>query len=276
MTWHTLRHYKTAVRDVTSVQQPFIAKISKWKLHRFYAKNPKFLVHLPPTAILTPLSLVNFLNRYRTVYIKASTLHMGRGVIKAWRGIRGYDYVIGRGKVQHATSAKHLISKATDLAPNELFIVQRAVDLAIIKGRPYDIRVMMMRDGTRTWQFAGMLAKVHGHGSIVSNVQRGGGYVLPVQRALSESNFANKQIRLITKNLISLSRQIIRYSEKFPFYSFQSGIDLAVDKTGKIWIIEMNLHKPSHLLFKQLKDKSYYNQVRKLYRDYRKYNTRLI
>ncbi|KQX68230.1 hypothetical protein ASD40_25500 [Paenibacillus sp. Root444D2] len=42
------------------------------------------------------------------------------------------------------------------------------------------------------------------------------------------------------------------------FIPFQSGIDLAVDKEGRIWIIEVNVHNPSHGLFNKLKNKQYY------------------
>lgn len=160
------------------------------------------------------------------------------------------------------------------MAPKELFIVQKGINLATIKGRPYDIRAMMMRDGARRWHFAGMVAKVHGAQSIVSNIRRGEGYVLPVKEALRKSNFNRDQIRLINHEIVTLSKKIIKHSEKYPFFSYQCGIDLAVDTAGKLWLIEVNLHNPSHGLFRQLKEKKYYNRVRKLYRDYRHHNSR--
>lgn len=256
--------------------QRIVDRLAKWKMHRFYSKHREISRYLPPTTLLTERSLVNYVRQYGSVYIKANTIHTGRGIVKAWRVRDGYDFIRVRGKVQHAPSASHLVDKVKEIDHKELFIVQKGIDLATIDGRPYDIRVMMMRDGARQWQFAGMLAKVHGPGSIVSNVRRGGGYVLSVENALTKSNFNHAQVRRVKHELIQLSRKIITYSEKYPFYSFQSGIDLAVDKAGRLWIVEVNLHNPSHGLFKQLKDKTYYNRVRKLYRDYLQHNTRLI
>jgi uncharacterized circularly permuted ATP-grasp superfamily protein len=256
--------------------QRIVDRLAKWKMHQFFAQNPQISSFLPPSALLTPTSLVTFIDRYNTVYIKANTIHTGRGIVKAWKNRNGYQYVRVRGKVQNSPSANHLFKKVKEISLHELFIVQKGIDLATINGRPYDIRVMMMRDGARKWQFAGMLAKVHGPLSIVSNIKRGGGYVIDVESALAQSNFDKVQIRRIKNQLIELSRKIIQYSDKYPFYSFQSGIDLAVDKSGSVWIIEVNLHNPSHGLFKQLKNKTYYNQVLRLYRDYRKNNTRLI
>ncbi|MGO4275018.1 YheC/YheD family protein [Paenibacillus sp. TAF58] len=85
-----------------------------------------------------------------------------------------------------------------------------------------------------------------------------------------------ERIESTKKQLISLSHEIMRYSEKFPFYSFQCGIDLAVDKNGRIWIIEVNLHNPSHGLFNKLENKTFFRRIGHLYTDYRKHNKRLI
>jgi hypothetical protein len=136
---------------------------------------------------------------------------------------------------------------------------------------------MMMRDGKRNWEYAGMIAKVSGIGSVVSNVGSGRGYALTIEEALKKSLKWNKfKIASIKKQLIRLSYAIIHYSEKYPFYSFQSGIDLAVDKNGQIWIIEVNLHNPSHSLFKKIDDKTYFKRIGRLYSSYRRHNKRII
>lgn len=256
--------------------QRIVDRLAKWKMHRFYSRHPEISRYLPPTSKLTKESLENYIRLYGTVYVKANTIHTGRGIVKVWPARNGYDFVRVRGKFRHVDSAPQLINKVKEIDAKELFLVQQAVDVAEINGHPYDIRVMMMRDGMRRWQFAGMVAKVNGSGSVVSNVRRGGGYVLPVATALAKSGFAPAQVRSIRNELITLSKKIMRYSEKYPFFSYQCGIDLAVDKAGRPWIIEVNLHNPSHGLFKQLKDQTSYKRVRKLYRDYRQHNKRLI
>lgn len=256
--------------------QRIVDRLAKWKMHRFLSRHPKINRHLPPTAVLTPATITSFANRYQAVYIKGNTLHTGSGIIKAWRTTHGYKYVRVRGKINLASSESDLYRRIKQVHPNELFIIQKAIDLATIDKRPYDIRVMMMRDANRKWQYAGMVAKVHGPGSVISNVRRGGGYVTTVEDALTRSNFNAAQIRQIKHQLVDLSSQIIAYSEKYPFFSYQSGIDLAVDKQGRVWVIEVNLHNPSHGLFRQLADKTAYYRIRKLYVAYLSHNKRLI
>jgi len=191
--------------------------------------------------------------------------------MKVWKTAKGYQFVKVRGKVNFAATNKSLYVQIRKMNGNRSFIIQKAIDLARINGRFFDIRVMMMRDGKRKWNYAGMLAKVSGTGSIVSNVGSGRGYAIPIEEALKKSLHWNKQhIAHVKKQLIRLSNTIIHYSGKFPFYSFESGIDLAVDRNGRIWIIEVNLHNPSHALFNKISDKTYYRHIIRLYSAYKK------
>lgn len=42
----------------------------------------------------------------------------------------------------------------------------------------------MMRNSQNSWQYAGMLAKVAGQSSVITNVNRGGGYAISIENAL--------------------------------------------------------------------------------------------
>ncbi|WP_186446068.1 YheC/YheD family protein [Paenibacillus cremeus] len=251
--------------------------LAKWRLHRFYSKHSGIAAYLPPTTMLNVKTLTRYLNDYGTVYVKASTQHQGRGVVKVWQADEGYRFVRVRGKINKAATVQELVQRIKSGNPKQTFIVQRAIDLAKVKGKVFDIRVMMMRDGERKWQYGGMVAKVAGQGSVVSNVQQGRGYVMSVDQALRQSlNYDEEQIERVKKELISLSRTIMKHSKSYPFFSFQCGIDLAVDTNGKVWIIEVNLHNPAHSLFKKLKNKTFYRRIGRLYWAYRKKHKKII
>ena len=256
---------------------PSLARLAKWNLHRFYSKHSKIAKYLPPTTFFSSETLSSFLQKYKNIYIKANSVHTGRGIIKAWKTANGFQFVKIRGKATFVSSSQEIYQHIKKTSPQTTYIVQKTIDLAEMNGRPFDIRVMMMRDGQRRWHYAGMVVKVAGHRSVVSNVQRGGGYVASIEDSLKQSlRFNKERIESTKKQLISLSHEIMRYSEKFPFYSFQCGIDLAVDKNGRIWIIEVNLHNPSHGLFNKLENKTFFRRIGHLYTDYRKHNKRLI
>ena len=137
-------------------------------------------------------SLSTFMNKYKNVYIKATHQHTGRGIIKAWKINHGYRFIKVRGKARFSPTIKHLYKKIKKVGGSRSYIIQRTIDLAKINGKTFDIRVMMMRNRKRKWKYAGIVAKVSGSGSVVSNVLEGRGYALELKKALKKSLKWNK------------------------------------------------------------------------------------
>lgn len=244
---------------------------SKWELHRLYSKHPRLYKLLPPTSILTRRSLSRFIKDYDAVYIKGNTSHTGSNIIKAWKTKQGYRFVKERGKPVDADSIRDLYEKVKDGRAGRSILVQKAIDLARIDGRPFSIRLMLMRDGKRRWTYAGMIAKVSGEGSVISNVRRGGGYATTVDEALVKSfGYGRERIERKKRKIIRSGFKIIRHATNSGYRSYETGIDLGMDQRGKLWIIEVNLAYPSYGLFNRLPDKTYYNKIKELAKNYRK------
>lgn len=238
---------------------------SKWVLHRLYSKHSDLRKRLPSTSILTPASLARYLTKYDAVYIKGKNQHTGAGIIKAWKTNKGYHFVKERGKPIDTESIDDLYEMVRDGRSSQSVLVQKAIDLACVKGRPFSVRLMLMRDGEREWQYAGMLAKVSGKGSIISNVRRGGGYATTIDDALAQSlHYDREQIARMKRRLIRVGYEIIRHATSSGYRSHETGIDLGIDKKGKIWIIEVNLAYPSYGLFDKIKDKTFYRKIKNL------------
>ncbi|NOU92388.1 YheC/YheD family protein [Paenibacillus sp. LMG 31456] len=242
----------------------------KLGLHKFYFKDAHIRTYLPPTSVLNRTSFYRFMRRYHSVYIKPNMSHMGKGIIKAWSENKKYQLIKVKGKTQSYRTLETTFNAIQAQTSASLHIVQKTINLAKINNRPFDIRVMMMRNSQNHWQYAGMLAKVSGRSSVITNVNRGGGYALPIEKALSESLCLskNKQQKII-QELIRLSYCICK---RFNYYKYSSqiGIDFAVDQHQKIWIIEVNFDFPSHSLFDKLTDKTMYREIKKLRNSYLK------
>lgn len=237
--------------------------MGKWGLWKFFAAVPAIRPYLPPTAIFTKTTLNSFLSKFGSVYIKPIPGSQGKGIIKAWKKGDRYWFVKERGKAVAAASIEDLYRKIKSVSLNVWYIVQKALHLAEIGGRPLDIRLMMMLDKTRQWKYIGMLAKVAGQDSIITNIARGKGYVLDVDTALQRSLGANReQIEAIKKQMIQLGHQVTKRFDDYKKY-WQIGLDLAVDKNGKVWIIEENTG-PAHSLFFKLKDKSTFRKIKEI------------
>ncbi|WP_165842372.1 YheC/YheD family protein [Paenibacillus xerothermodurans] len=243
---------------------------SKWELHQLYLKHPRLRKLLPPTSLLTRRSLAGYIKDYGTVYIKGNTSHTGSNIIKAWKTEKGYRFVKERGKPVDVYSINDLYDKVKDGRAASSVLVQKAIELGEIDGRPFTIRLMLMRDGSQRWRYAGMIAKVSGKGSVISNVRRGGGYATTVDDALAKSyGYARAQIWSVRRELIRSGFQIISHATRSGYPSYETGIDLGMDRTGKLWIIEVNLDDPSYKLFDRLSDKKYYHRINALAKAYK-------
>jgi uncharacterized circularly permuted ATP-grasp superfamily protein len=244
---------------------------SKWEIHRLYSKNRRLRKYLPPTSILSEASLKQYLDEYRTVYIKGSTQHTGAGIIQATKTGRGYRFVKVQGEPVSVKSISELYEKVKDGRPSRSIIVQKAIDMASIQGRPFSIRLMLMRNGNRKWEYAGMIAKVAGEGSVVTNVRRGGGYATTVEDALARSlGYDRGQIEELKREMIDTGFEIVRHATDNGYRTHEVGLDLGVDQKGHLWLIEANLAYPSYGLFNRLEDKTFYRKIKSLAEAYRK------
>lgn len=242
---------------------------SKWSLHQFFSKNAYIRPFLPPTSLYQPALLGTYLAKYSTVYIKPTRTHMGKGILRVWKTEDGYQFVKERGEPIHASSLENLQHKIAKQCGEKNYIIQKGLDLAQIDGRPFDIRVMMMRNGQGRWQYAGMLAKVAGSDSVITNVARGGGYAVTVPHALLKSKAVDaSKVKSVVAQLIQISHRVCTHFKKYRHTS-QIGVDFAIDKQGNISIIEVNYDFPSHALFAKLKDKTYFRTIKRLHFQYR-------
>lgn len=241
--------------------------MAKFHYYRVFRQDPVLRRHMPDTAICTRRTLAEFLDKYRMVYIKPNVGGRGEGVVKAWRGNGGrIYYVVEKGYPLSCSSADALWDRL-GLSGGKRHVVQQGLDLAAYRGSKYDIRLMMIRDPHRRWQFCGMLAKTAGPASIVTNIARGKGSVIPAEQALAHSHGSRAQE--LKAEMLRLARRCNRMFDRIR-YEWQMGYDFAVDTSGKVWLIEANPGNPSHALFAKLPDQSMYRAIKQAVRAYRR------
>ncbi|WP_276351428.1 YheC/YheD family protein [Cohnella caldifontis] len=227
---------------------------------------------LPETRIFTSKNLHEMINKYRTVIAKPNFGTGGAGVIKVSR-INGGKYAVHFGTTNRViTGNTSVLAYLRRFAKAQPYIVQRYVSLAKVNGRPIDVRVMVQRKTGVPWTVTGKIAKVAGPHHIITNVARSRGYVLSARGALTKT-FSRKQSEVILKKLdricLRAARQIgIAYGRR------TLGFDMAVDRKGKVWVLEAN-PKPAIGFFKRLKNKSYYRHILRLApsKEYHRYFT---
>ncbi|WP_051330877.1 YheC/YheD family protein [Aneurinibacillus terranovensis] len=238
-------------------------EMGKWGLWNFFASEESMRPYLPPMKIFTKASLTSYLSNYGVVFIKPDYGWGGRGITKVWKTNGGYSFIKEKGQVVSCASLDTLYNKIKrNCRSRATYVIQKGINLARINSRPYDIRLMMMRYKGK-WKYVGMLAKVAGPNSIVTNLARGKGYVTEVEHALKKSlRLEKSQMEVLQKEMIQLGHKTCKRFDQYLKY-WQIGLDLAVDQDGKLWLIEENTG-PAQSLFAKLKDKTAYRKMREI------------
>ncbi|MDQ0188666.1 YheC/YheD family protein [Alicyclobacillus cycloheptanicus] len=237
-------------------------ELGKYLLYVHFAKDTFIRKFLPPTRRYRHETVRSFLNQYGVVYLKPQGGSRGRGIMKVWRR-DGAVYV------QHTVYAPKRFASVDEALTyidqkrgGQGYVVQRGIALAKVHGRPFDIRVMMQKDVPGgQWLYAGMVAKVAGKGSAVTNVALSRGAVMRVEEALKQGLGWNAvSIRRCKNQMIQLAKRAAKHFDTYQPYR-EIGFDMAVDTNGRIWLLEENT-APSHPLFAKLKaDLSMYRRI---------------
>ncbi|OCT12357.1 hypothetical protein A8709_31510 [Paenibacillus pectinilyticus] len=233
---------------------------SKWTKHKILHRSEKLRAHLPETDWLSVNSFWRMLNKHGQVIIKPTGSYGGNGVIRI-KTVDSSTYEIQDGARIRSYSGQAEVTAFIKKKISKNYIVQQRISLAAMNGRPFDLRVMVQRHPSSNWQVTGKLAKVAGRGFIVTNIRRSRGKVVPVEKAILHSELQH----LSTSELLTrLNTVALRTAAKLgPSYRWVKtmGIDMAFDKQGHIWIIEVNF-APMLELFLRLPNKTAFHTMK--------------
>ncbi|WP_051662985.1 YheC/YheD family protein [Alicyclobacillus macrosporangiidus] len=223
-------------------------ELGKYLLYRLFSQHKEIRRHLPATARYTPAVLAAFLRRYRVVFVKPSGGSRGQGILKVWRDG-------GKVHVQHTVhsrrtfrSVEAAVRHVERIRDPKAYVVQQGIPLFQVGGRPVDIRVMVQRERPGgPWLYTGMVAKVAGKDSVVTNVALSRGRVMEVEAALRQGlGWSPQQVQRCVTRLRELALEAARHFDSYQMYR-ELGFDFGIDTKGRIWLIEENTG-PSHLM----------------------------
>ena len=227
-------------------------EMGKFLLWRFFYQNARVRRYLPETKRYGVETFKEMLTRFRSAYVKPVAGSRGRGVLKVWQqdGNVFVQKTVFRAKAFPSVEAAIRFIDAQ--RKGKAYIVQQPIHLAKVDGRPFDIRVMMQRERMGgKWLYSGMLAKIAGKGSIVTNVALSKGSVMSTKEALRRSlGWDYERIDRCIEEVIGVCFAAARHFDSYLLYR-ELGFDMAIDQSGRMWMIEQNT-LPSHPLFAHL------------------------
>lgn len=192
--------------------------------------------------------LKSMCSKYPIVFLKPVRGSLGKGIIRIVRKSGGsyncqYATVNGTKSQSYGSLQKLYQSISTKLKLSR-YQIQQGLQLVAVGGRPMDFRALVQKNQSGKWSITSIVARIAGNQHFVSNLARGG-TLSPVKEALIKSNLGSGKVGAVNARLRKASIAIAEGLERqIPEHFGEMGIDLAVSKSGRVWLLEVN-SKPS-------------------------------
>ncbi|WP_337104173.1 YheC/YheD family protein [Paenibacillus sp. YIM B09110] len=236
----------------------------KWVKTKVLLRNGELRNHIPATKLFGKQSLYGMLRKFGMVYVKPTGGQMGIGVmrVEAYRGKFTYQHGFRKASFGSYEALYHALVRETR---GKTYIVQKGINLLKHKGRPFDIRLMVQKSPFGGWEATGTLGRVAHPRKIVTNGSQGGS-IYPTARLLkkySDAGYRNRLIRHMDYIGLVTAKQM---RAAYPGLRV-IGLDLALDKHMKPWILEVNT-APDPCPFTLLPDKAMLRRIIRYARAY--------
>ncbi|CAH1190019.1 Endospore coat-associated protein YheD [Paenibacillus plantiphilus] len=210
---------------------------SKWAKTEVLLSHSQIAPHIPPTRIFSPASLRTMLQSHGMVVIKPVCGAGGHGVIKVSKEGGGYSHTYFS-STRRFSSFDGLYQSLNTLRKGRKYLIQKGIRLATISGRPIDYRVKHVKQPDGRWLITAIVGRLARKGLFVTNLCRGGTSLTGsqgIRQSVSARAVSGKkrEMRMLTK----LATQMLE--NRFPGIG-QLGFDYGIDKSGKLWIFEVN------------------------------------
>ncbi|MFS1511799.1 YheC/YheD family protein [Chengkuizengella sp. SCS-71B] len=234
---------------------------NKWIVHEKLSENNSVKEFLPNSKLITKLDdLLQFTNRSKETFFKPINGTGGAGILKIQK-TKDQKYLIQGRKHNRKIIPKQLVNKSQllglckNLNAKKQYMAQQGIDIKLDSGSVHDYRLLIQKNNIGEWVVTGCAGRIGAKGSVTSNLH-GGGYAVPADRLL-KSWFKEHQIKSIKQNMEQLSYAVVTELESQNYELCELALDIAVDRSGKIWLLEVN-PKPARKVFLKIDEEETY------------------
>ena len=216
-------------------------EFNKWELYRLFHSDDKLSKHLPETKYFQNVNdLISMLERFDKVYLKGCKGSRGKQVLSiAKLPEGGYEVrsYVNRIVVKHIHDLHQLHRYISSYLSGKHAIIQQAIDLITVDDCIVDFRGELQRNGTGELTITAIPARIGKQYSPIST--RGSSYSFEFFFENIMNN-SKEETALIKSNAEDFLVKIYTYVEQAYGPFGELGIDIGLDKTGKLWFIECN------------------------------------
>jgi hypothetical protein len=213
----------------------------KWTLYTQLSSVGGVSSIIPDTMRLDQNAFQIMGNKYPTLYLKSINGKAGIGMMRISKLKKGYE-LIHQGtrekKKYHVSDLPALWSLVQSLCKKTPYLLQQGISLAQYRGRPFDVRMLIQKNGQGEWEVTGTGIRVAGETSISTHVPMGG-RIENINQVFKEvfGSGANEKIKQVKEIGLTLAQAI---ESKQQSSLGELSIDLGVEPNGRMWFFEAN------------------------------------
>ncbi len=236
---------------------------NKWTVYRTLQRESRFRSHLPTTQLYdSGKELSEMLRKYPLLYLKPANGTGGRGILRIQRVDGGKLLIQGRAQNRHiirpirvtpASLSAHL--GKWNLKSNR-YLIQQGIQLKLENGRVHDYRMLVQKNGRGEWTVTGCAGRIGAPGSVTSNLH-GGGRAAQMETLLRQWLGSDSRAARVKAQAEQFGVDVARHLEASYESLCELALDLAIDKNGHIWLLEVN-PKPAREVFAKSGDMETY------------------
>lgn len=213
--------------------------LSKAQMLSNLEKYPSLHTYLIPSKKITSIDDVyDFLSEHSKVIIKPLLGMAGRSVTIIEKTQDGL-YRVNRKK---EPLTKDFFNDLVSRFWLNGHLIQKYIESTTSTGRPFDIRVHLIRDSSFQLKIADIYARMGAEEGVVSNISAGG-YIRKFEHYLEENHNENREI--LRKKIFLLVADIIDALEDLHGLEVpEFGLDIGLDKDLRLYLFEYNINSP--------------------------------
>ncbi|UQZ35909.1 hypothetical protein C2I18_21640 [Paenibacillus sp. PK3_47] len=233
----------------------------KWQVYEILRRSLKAARWLPETRLYTGTGDLGTMlaEREYGIFLKPHTGSHGKRTLHAVRlnGKQGGGLSL-RGRDGENKPFRHAFSRVADgldwiheFIGQRRYIIQPYLQLTGNGGQPFDVRVLVQKNGRGAWSLTGMAVRMGHRGSLTSNLHGGGTAVPALPFLLAEyGNTANDLIEELEEAAALLPPLLEEACGRLG----ELGLDFGIDAGGRIYLLEAN-SKPGRTVFRLTGDR---------------------
>ncbi|WP_339290065.1 YheC/YheD family protein [Paenibacillus sp. FSL E2-0201] len=240
---------------------------NKWTIHQTFSQKSRFRQHMPETLLYqSSADLHRMLKQNPVLYVKPANGTGGRGILRIERvkNSKGVFDIQGRRQDRRIIPPRKVSSTRLDSIVRQWciggrFLVQQGIPLRLPGGRFHDYRMLVQKNGQGVWELTGMAARVGAARSVTSNLH-GGGHAVRAETLLKEWLGSQDKTDKVMKTAERLGLDAAAFLEDSFGALCELALDLAIDREGKIYVLEVN-PKPAREVFARTGDGNTYRKA---------------